>query len=406
MKTRPRNVHDGPSTSKRITRSKTSTNGGENSPTIPMDLIIEILLRLPAKSIAKCRCVSKLWANILRRPDFTKLFLTSSYARPQLLISCVKKGELFLFTSSQDQNLNQKSSIDATSYHMKFPANLSTRVYGHVHGLVCLLVSEGMEKAVPMICNPSTRQSFPLPKLKTTRTWVNSFFGYDPIDKQYKVLSLTWPGPRRSRISEKHKVLTLGTKKLSWRMVDCLPHYSADHGICINGVLYYLALVDGAPPRGYTIACFDVRSEKYRFINKDEDMELLSDSMLVNYKGKLSVLLTHDLWIEELIRERTCFELWVLVDAERHEWSKHLYELPDSWKDDVGHAKLDYVGVTTTNEIVLSRRFPLDPFYVFYCNLERKTIKRVEIQRMDAFKNSKVHIFLNHVEDVKLMQAI
>ncbi|EFH55618.1 hypothetical protein ARALYDRAFT_902247 [Arabidopsis lyrata subsp. lyrata] len=52
-------------------RASTSVNGGENTDhTIPADHIIEILSRLPAKSIARYRCVSKLWSTIIRLPCF------------------------------------------------------------------------------------------------------------------------------------------------------------------------------------------------------------------------------------------------------------------------------------------------------------------------------------------------
>ncbi|CAA7047915.1 unnamed protein product [Microthlaspi erraticum] len=94
-----------------------------------------------------------------------------------------------------------------------------------------------------VICNPSTGQSLTLPKVKTRRIDVTSFFGYDPIDKQFKVLSMTWS--RCGRTTEQHQVLTLGgTGKLSWRMIECsLRHYPQSDGICINGVLYYKAVV-------------------------------------------------------------------------------------------------------------------------------------------------------------------
>ncbi|KAF2535873.1 hypothetical protein F2Q68_00023278 [Brassica cretica] len=57
-------------------------NGGESSLTIPDDLVFEILLRLPAKSIARSRCLSKLWASIFDSQDFTDRYLTISSARP------------------------------------------------------------------------------------------------------------------------------------------------------------------------------------------------------------------------------------------------------------------------------------------------------------------------------------
>ncbi|KAL9813123.1 putative F-box domain-containing protein [Arabidopsis thaliana] len=55
----------------RDTRPKSLENKKENSLHIPIDLIIEIFSKLPFKSIALCRCVSKHWGSILRRPDFT-----------------------------------------------------------------------------------------------------------------------------------------------------------------------------------------------------------------------------------------------------------------------------------------------------------------------------------------------
>ncbi|CAG7874834.1 unnamed protein product, partial [Brassica rapa] len=66
---------------------------------------------------------------------------------------------------------------------------------------------------------------------------------------------------------------------------------------------------------------------------------------------------------------------------------------------------LYFVGVTDTNEFVFKPFCSSEPFYVHYYNFVNKAIKRVEIQGMGAFeKASGVRIFLNHVEDVKLMQ--
>jgi len=48
--------------------------------------------------------------------------------------------------------------------------------------------------------------------------------------------------------------------------------------------------------------------------------------------------------------------------------------------------------------------YSYDPYVVSYKN-ERKTMKRLEIQGTQAFKVSGFHIFLNHVENVKLIHA-
>lgn len=93
---------------------------------------------------------------------------------------------------------------------------------------------------VPVICNPSTGQSFTLPRMKTRNKTglIKSFLGYDPVEKQFKVLSMILS----YGICVKHQVLTLGTRKASWRMIECcISHHPGYNAICINGVLYYRA---------------------------------------------------------------------------------------------------------------------------------------------------------------------
>ncbi|KAG7568683.1 F-box associated domain type 3 [Arabidopsis thaliana x Arabidopsis arenosa] len=406
MKTRRQDVSEDALTISR--QSSTSIDRRENSEAIPTDLIFEILLKLPAKSIARCRCVSKLWSSILVRPDFTELFLTRSSTLPQLLFSFEKNSELFFFTAPRIQNPDENSSLVSPSYHTKVPIDRSSQICGHVRGLLCLThlrVLKGRKETVPMICNPNTGQALPLPKVKTRRVKVRSFLVYDPIEKQFKVLSMTWPCyGNDDKNCKEYQILTLGTQTLSWRMIDCcLPHHPAHDGICIDGCLYYQAMV--GPLSGIsTIVCFDVRSEKFNFVKKARGMALYGQSALVNYEGRLGAIQSDGLHIAGIINSQTrSLELWVLVDAEKHEWSRHVYVLPPMWKNVVAEAELNIVGRTSTNEIVLSRHYSSVAFYLFYYNPERNTVRRVEIQGMDEFKHSRVHTFLDHVEDVKLM---
>ncbi|KAG2296720.1 hypothetical protein Bca52824_043389 [Brassica carinata] len=369
-------------------RSPTSTNGRENSEPIPADLIFELLLRLPAKSIARCRCVSSLWSSILIRPDFTELFFTRSSSLPQLLLSRQENDELLFFTAPQVHT----SSLVSPNHHKKIPFLLSTsQICGHLRGLICLTHQRTVKKrkeTVPVMFNPSTGESLELPKVKTSMVMVRSFFAYDPVANQFKVLSMSWPCYKSGWICKDHQVLTLGTGNLSWRMVECsIPHHPTYDGICINGCLYYQAIVDRGSGVS-AIICFDVRSEKFSFIKKAQD-----------YKGRLGIL-TADR--DELTGESRYMEMWLLVDAEKHEWSRHVYVFPSSWGNVAGEAQLYYIGMSGNNEVLLSPRYPSSPFYVFYYNFERGTIRRVEIQRMDALKHGRIHTFLDHVEDVKL----
>ncbi|XP_002864982.2 F-box protein At5g65850 [Arabidopsis lyrata subsp. lyrata] len=391
MRRRRRNVSKDRLTisTRRSRRKKTSPNGIENSVQIPVDLIIEILLRLQAKSIATCRCVSKLWGSVICRQDFTELFLTRSLHRPQLLFCCKKNGNLFFFSSPQLQNPYENSSAISL---MNF--SLSSKISRPVNGLICFKRKETNETGT-VICNPSTGHTLNLPK-PATSIGAMSFLVYEPVEKQFKVLL--------SYESEEHQVLTLGTGELSWRMIECsIPHIPGLSEICINGVLYYPAI--DLSSGDYIIVCFDARPEKFRFITVMEDfIKAAHDGILINYNGKLA----------SLVSERDCFvdgrsktiELWVLQDAEKQEWSKLIYVLPAWWQDMVGTLDLRFVGVTRTNEIMLSPCYQTVPFDVFYFNIEKKTMISVEIQGMEAFQGHLVFTYLDHVENVKLLQNI
>ncbi|KAG5377316.1 hypothetical protein IGI04_041912 [Brassica rapa subsp. trilocularis] len=372
-------------------------NAGENSLQIPVDLIFEILLRLPVKSKARGRCLSKLWASILERQDFTDHYLTRSSARPQLLFAFQDRCKVFFFSAPQDDN----SSLITASYHMSFPVNRVKEIYSPISGLVC--VREGMKTPVTVwvICNPSTGQYFTLPRMKTrnNKCDVRSFFGYDPVEKQFKVLSMTTlaHGKRDLAIYKEHQVLTLQTGKLSWRMIECnVPHHHGINCICINGVLYYKAK-NGADSSTYgkdIIVTFDVRSEKFGFIEVDKPF--IPVHTLINFNAKLASVESYS------FNRRSPIHLWVLDDIEKNEWSKHVYKLPASWEEVVGDADLYCVKVTASNEVVLSGYYQRSPFYVFYYSLEKETVRRVEIQGMEAFKHFQVYTFVDHVEDVKV----
>ncbi|RID45746.1 hypothetical protein BRARA_I02448 [Brassica rapa] len=363
---------------------------------IPPDLSYEIFSRLSTKTIARCRCVSKLWRSILRSADFTELFLTKSSARPSLLFALKRATNEFHFYSSPQIHIqNEKSSL-AAYCKLKIPDDMQLIFYSHASGLFCFRyepISKKDEHIAHVICNPSTGETVFLPK---RRTGHKSFLGFDPIDKVFKVVS---PIAGRSPYGCIHNILTLGTGEMRWRKIQCSLSHCPDSsgGICINGALYYLAT--GRDAASYVV-CFDVRSENFKFIQAD--FKLYKARSLINYKGKLGVII----WTGhnsgylggEIGLNRTHeLHIWVLEDVVKHDWSEYAYTLPD---DKFGYTgrRLSYVsvaGVTATGEIVL-----YCDFAIFYFHPERNTIQRVPIQ---GFENhDRVYAFVNHVDDLTL----
>ncbi|CAA7061281.1 unnamed protein product [Microthlaspi erraticum] len=293
---------------------------------IPNDLLLEILSRLPWKSISRFRCVSKLWGSMLRGPYFTELFLKRSWSRPRLFFAAFEYNqncETIFYSSPLPQNIYEKPSslVLATDFHIKFSAytRLLFRGYASSLFLVChrRTILRDYEDAVHVICNPRTGQYATLPTLRRYIISI-SFLGFDPIDKKFKVLSMFFAyGEER----DDHKILTFGTGDMKWRKIQCPRHSPYSKEICINGVLFYLARHNGSR----VIVCFDVRSEKFNFI--DAKCLGLATPQLINYKGKLGcILLEYGNVGGRSTTRGMC--MWVLEDVEKQEWSKHVYTFP------------------------------------------------------------------------------
>ncbi|XP_023644420.1 putative F-box protein At1g30920 [Capsella rubella] len=159
-----------------------------NSDSIPIDLIPDILSRLPEKSIARFQCVSKLWRSLLLKPYFTELFMTRSSSRPRLLIGVKQDSEWFLFSSPQPQN--PSSLVVSADFHKKMSFDsIYNDDCSYASGMLYfpnIRTSYEDGDAMHAICNPSTGQYAILPEPRGTNRGGRGFLGFDPIGKQFK----------------------------------------------------------------------------------------------------------------------------------------------------------------------------------------------------------------------------
>ena len=140
---------------------------------LPRDLTSEILLRLPAKSVGRFRCVSKLWLSITTDPCFIKSFGTT---RPSLLLCSIQGHNMFVTPSTIR---SYSSSQPIYPYPMKV---LGEHCYfshmDSVQGLICIVDVDSLK---PLVWNPTMGQLLVLPKPKLSSRHMNVFLGYDPV---------------------------------------------------------------------------------------------------------------------------------------------------------------------------------------------------------------------------------
>ncbi|KAL1221047.1 F-box protein [Cardamine amara subsp. amara] len=88
-------------------------------------------------------------------------------------------------------------------------------------------------------------------------------------------------------------------------------------------------------------------------------------------------------------------------DVEKQVWTKYVYSLEeDGVITPYNHS---IVGLTTTGEIVFFTEKSSKPYYVFYFNPERNTIRKVQIQGLEKYCN--VFADVNLIEDLYVDDA-
>ncbi|EFH69905.1 predicted protein [Arabidopsis lyrata subsp. lyrata] len=181
---------------------------------------------------------------------------------------------------------------------------------------------------------------------------------YDLVGDHFKVFDLV-TSPDQFLGFLVHEVITLGRggRGETPNQVTTAPYYPVtNNGFCINGFLYYAAWA--------------------RRMRMDPRLGMLvaweSDSVLIEYKGKLASIVRDPLSFSR-------FDLWILEDVKKHDWSKQTFELPFPLVN-----RMTSPGTNKAGEIIFAPMFlPYDveqPFFVFYYNVERKDIRRVRLQ--------------------------
>ncbi|CAD5327427.1 unnamed protein product [Arabidopsis thaliana] len=310
----------------RITQFSDDNNRSQREH-IPLDLIVEIVSSLPAKSIVRFRSVSKLWSSIITTPDFTSSVVTRSLSsRPCVLLIFQKHDKLFFFASPVHQ---KKTCPNVENFQYTIPNNGKLQRCESVHGLIYLETSTN----VMFIRNPITKSFFTLPKLDSKEGRpLTGFLGYDPINGKYKVLCI---------LKERNKIgiLTLGAQE-SWRILSkgFLSHYKVTgYAKCIDGVIYYEGSFGDGLRQELAIMSFDLRSEKFSLIKHPKKSSIAT--CWSSYEGRLALVSSIASGVS----------LWILEDADNHkQWiykhfPSHREFIKERWK---------LKGVTRTGEFI------------------------------------------------------
>uniref|UniRef100_A0A7N0UIC4 F-box domain-containing protein n=1 Tax=Kalanchoe fedtschenkoi TaxID=63787 RepID=A0A7N0UIC4_KALFE len=190
-------------------------------PTIPHDVILDVLSRLPAKTLLRFRCVCKSWNSLTRDKNFTELHLkraTTDPSQKRVLLS-VKPFWSIQYDNLDDFVKNRCNVIirkDTPSALACLGSNKDFEIIGECNGLICIALRKPRKRShhyrdpierIFCLWNPSTGEGWEITRNDVANDKVvtrsmfsaacghyNRFevfrFGYDSTVDDYKIVRL------------------------------------------------------------------------------------------------------------------------------------------------------------------------------------------------------------------------
>ncbi|KAL2324768.1 hypothetical protein Fmac_023826 [Flemingia macrophylla] len=315
---------------------------GSKQEGLPHDVVMNILARLPVKSLLRFKCVSKEWLNLIKSPFFTQQHLLYSSRNPFLLLQRYHCQVLPVpFTCYLVGPHNNNPQI--TDFPMPFqPPTARIRIVASCNGLLCL-----REKTKFSLFNPATN------RIKNLPVKCRYFgFGFTPQSNDYKIVGISTlvkdvpANLDHDRVGRAHVYsLNSGSSK-EIDAVKLQPFCSFSTPVAITGNVFWLAKKGYDRNSDYVVS-FDIEREFFTLLNgppSPTGSHSYSKNLLAVCNDKLAMF--HHYF--RGIREPYSFDLWVLEGSDNRDvvgecwvkmysvgpFSRILYPL-SIWRDEV-----------------------------------------------------------------------
>ncbi|XP_061989581.1 F-box/kelch-repeat protein At3g23880-like [Rosa rugosa] len=299
----PANIPNSQITMKMET-SSSSSSFPITSKDLPCEIMEEILLQLPVKSLLRFKCVSKSWLNLISDHKFIKSHLHHStkqhphhddddgdrISNTHLMLSSTtlihslhlqlpnartkqeEEAPAAAAPTDADDAVVLESMVEyPVASTVRRPAVKDIKIVGSCNGLLCLV----LDSQHMIIYNPSTRHVQEVPNPEETVVGKDYFygFGYDSRNEDCKIVRAT-SSSRNGNFVTQLDIFTLKTN--SWRTkTKTIPFYfmSSVVGTLLNGALHWAVRrgINISPSDGddhdlrpFGIVSFDLTEEVYK----------------------------------------------------------------------------------------------------------------------------------------------
>ncbi|KAJ9672007.1 hypothetical protein PVL29_025588 [Vitis rotundifolia] len=267
------------------------------------EILTNILLRLPVKSLLICKSVCKYWWSLICSRSFMNLHLIQSRENPTYVFHryTLRGGNIHLLTKTDEETTER--------FLPGCPGFYSKGMICSFNGLICCIdmqshfLRKRIQRKTPdihiynpvivkglrrrtldiLICNPATQQVLLLPPTPESNYPGKVGVSFGPTINEYKVFQFFY--------TEVHlyECLVYSSITGSWKSIGTIAHSpsgSSNH-VCINGIVYWFSIsrIDGRLV-GHILAVD--REEKFSIIRFPEEETL--DPFLVNLEGCLCLV--------------------------------------------------------------------------------------------------------------------
>ncbi|KAK7835427.1 f-box protein cpr1 [Quercus suber] len=263
------------------------------------DLIAEILIRLPVKSVVRFLCVSKEWYSLITSSYFIKMHLKFS-------IETNRDRTLILNEEDFAPASHYISAVQFSSKYNRFGKTveiyqplLNWVVSDYCDGLVCL--HNGHEKQDVAVWNPLVRKyrRFPFEPIEEPSgfsdvRFSHLAFGHDPRNDDYKVLRVI-EFYMEDMIGMEFEVKVCSMRSPSWKKIDeRWPNMviCCWKSVALNGDVYWL-VADRVGQHRKSLLAFDLATEKFRLYGTPVPLENYLSTFL-DVLGGLLCCIVHD----------------------------------------------------------------------------------------------------------------
>ncbi|XP_074298348.1 F-box protein CPR1-like [Silene latifolia] len=295
---------------------------------IPLDLVVDILVCLPAKSVLQFKCVCKEWYNLINSPLLHKLHLNKSLEPNSQHNNCI----LYWTTSILcvvDNLYDHPIKVTELNWPITIEDDDCIRQVDSCNGLICFDVSTLPYYKIRsfLLCNLTTRtfkSIFPPSEKIWSQRGADSVlysFGYDSEHDDYKIVvtrSLWTEDNRDSRIFIYSLKTNLWTS--SYSPLTRISTEGRLSNICQaifgHNMLHYLVETIKGFIEDYRIARFDVADEKWT-----DDLSLPNQVKSIVRLGNLD----GRLYVHALNNYYSSTIIWMM--EEDGSWKK-MFQLP------------------------------------------------------------------------------